>query len=269
MKKVFGLILMLMFVLVLPAYCAAEEFVIAGYGVGETAVKGDIEKQAKMMVESWHTKKPIRIIIQGFADKSGRTAENDNIARNRAREMEAFIYERIDANKITARSKGDSENARKVVVTVEFAAASASASAAQPVTPAMASYLTEAAKIFLISVIVAFAVVTPIVIWFWLKRRNKKSVATEAPIADGSKVDPYPKTTLSYMPVKITIKEVEYDFFPEVTADGRFKTFYEIKPGRFMFVGTEKELKKSLRTSFKKNPELVDKLIGGKRLQLA
>lgn len=248
-KKIFvGLVfavIMLAIVLAFISTAKAEEVVITGYGSGETAVKGDIEKQAKIMIESWGNKKPAKIIIKGFADITGKAAENDAIARDRAREMEAFIKENINAEKITARSKGDSENARKVVVYVEFAPPIVEVSAAPEVKKK--NEVTNHILFVAISVmIVMFLIVTVRSV------RIKKA---------RSEVTPQSFVTISRRPIQVTINGEIYNFYPEVTEDGRFKTFYEIEHGKFMFVSGEKELKKSLKSSLKKDKELLGKLL--------
>lgn len=82
-------------------------------------------------------------------------------------------------------------------------------------------------------------------------------------------LDKFPKTQLSSVSVGIVIKGQKYKFYPEVAKDGRFKTLYKIEPGKFMFVATEEKLKKSLRSSFNKNQELVNDMIKSKRLVIS
>lgn len=111
--------------LVAPVIAVAETvspFTITGYGPEESALKGDQEKQALKIIEGWGKKKPVRIIVYGFADKSGTTAKNDEYSKKRAEEVKNFFEEKYPEVKVITRSKGDSANARKVVVTVEFAA---------------------------------------------------------------------------------------------------------------------------------------------------
>ncbi|MEI6597154.1 MAG: OmpA family protein [bacterium] len=252
-------VVMILIIFAIGSTAKAEEFVITGYGSGETAVKGNIEKQADEMVKSWGVKKPVKIIIQGFADKAGKTAENDTIARERAREVEAFINEKIDAGKITARSKGDLEDARKVVVTVEFVDVSASVPD-QPIVfdsdlLSLLKKLTVLQKIWL-GISMTFCALAIFILPLFVVRyfENRRKVERS--------------TTVSKKPIELTINEQKYNFYPEITATGRLKTFYEPKPGKFMFVGTEKELKNSLRSSFKKNSTLVQELINENRLVL-
>lgn len=119
------LVIAIVALLIAPVVAVAAEmleFTVAGYGPRQFAVVGPIERQANEMIKSWGTKKPAKIIIQGFADKIGTAAENENISRDRAHEMKAFLENKTNA-KIIARSLGDSENARKVVIRVEFVAA--------------------------------------------------------------------------------------------------------------------------------------------------
>ena len=247
---------MLLCWLVMPIYSAAEEYVITGYGSEETAVKGDVEKQANKMIKSWGKKKPVKIFIQGFADKTGKTAENDSIARVRASEMEAFINERVDAGKITARSKGDSEDARKVIVKVEFVVGSA--------------------KELVLNVILIGAVVIFLIILFYLavrliRSKKEKEAAEKAEKVEWDKLSPkniekpqfekYPETSVSNKPVEVTIDGQKYNFYPEIATDGRFKTCYEIENGRYMFVSTDNELRKSLKSSFNKDKGLFQRLI--------
>lgn len=257
-KVLFGVLMvvvMAFIVLTISVTAKAEEFVITGYGVGETAVKGDIEKQAKIMIESWGNKKPAKIIIQGFADITGKAAENDAIARDRAREMEAFIIENVNADKITARSKGDSENARKVVVVVEFAAPVA------VVTVIPDSQAEKIFYIFLSAMLAVAAVIVIIMIIRLVRSRKALKVAKQLEVEARSRITPQSLVSISSWPVKITINGKAYNFFPETAEDGRFKTFYEIEHGNFMFVSGEKELKKSLKSSFKQDRKLLGKLL--------
>lgn len=238
----------------------AEEFAIIGYGSREFAVKGDVEQQALKMVESWGAKKPAKIIVQGFADRTGKTAENDTYARDRASEMRAFLETKTDA-KIIAMSKGESENVRQVVVTVEYVVVPVPALAEKP---KKGSFL-KAALIFML--IAIFLVAIGLLIFSWSGRRKKKAGAkANAESAENPRSE---QTSIRFAgPVKITINGVEYNFYPEVTLkDGRFKTFHEIEPGKFMFVGTKRELKKSLHSTFKKDPGLVEGLINKGRLK--
>ncbi|MDP3956602.1 MAG: hypothetical protein Q8P97_01225 [bacterium] len=150
-----------------------EEVTITGYGSNEFAVKDDVERQAKKMVEGWGTKKLEKIDIQGFADKTGKKAENDRVARDRASEMKAFLETKTDAH-ITAISKGDSENARKVVMTVYFAGVAlvpASAPVANSGRPMTAQVL------YLFSLIMGIAIVVVMFIFlvFVLPRIRKNA----------------------------------------------------------------------------------------------
>ena len=262
MNKIFWrvvvIVVMVFIILAISVTAKAEEVVITGYGSGETAVKGDIEKQAKIMIESWGNKKPAKIIIKGFADITGKAAENDAIARDRAREMEAFIKENINAEKITARSKGDSENARKVVVVVEFAPAITPAVFQAPITLVKFENIV---LMFWLAMLVVMAVIVIIMTVRMVRAQRAAKVAKQLEAEARSRITPQSLVSIARRPVQITINGEAYNFFPEMAEDGRFKTFYEIEHGKFMFVSGEKELKKSLKSSLKKDRELLGKLL--------
>lgn len=196
-KILVGAAIVIVLLLLLFDIGATAEFQISGYGSGEFALTGDQKRQANEMVESWGTKKPASIVVQGLADKSGKKAENDAVGRNRAYEMKEFLKSKgYPENIISALSLSDSADARKVVVTVEFTVASTSASNAQPAAPTATSYFTEAVRLFLTSVAVAFAVLVPIVIWFLLKRRRRKSEVAKTEVEVAEKTEQSSETVL-------------------------------------------------------------------------
>ncbi len=265
MKKYILAVIMLCLMAIAPAYLAAEEYVINGYGLGEYAVKEDIELQAKKMIESWGTKKPAKIIIHGFADKTGKTAENDSIARDRAQDMKVFLEEKkIDA-KITARSLGDSEDARKVMVNVEFTATVPApiVKTVQP-KPVPESFLKDALGLVGQSIALAVLIVILFFAWFFCNKRKKQE---EKKVEVEQIVNPFPDTTTSMVPIEITVEGRSYRHFPEVTSDGRYKTFHEFEPGKFMFVPDEKSWKRSVRSTLNKNKGLIEALVSRKALQ--
>lgn len=272
MKKFTMMIVVLTCWLALPVCSMADQFVITDYGLKEFAVKDKIERQAEEMVKNWGTKKPAKIIIQGFADKTGKTAENDVVARDRASEMKAFLETKVDA-KITAISKGDLEDARKVVVDVEFAVASI------PVKPIPASANTSKEPAGwsedIIPVLLLLGLVMSLILLFFAfaywariyKKLRKAKIMSGAEKIEQT-VDPYPTTTTSNTPIEFTFCGQSLRCYPEVTGDGRIKTFHELEPGKFRFVSNEQEWKKSVRSTFNKSPDLIPRLVALQELHL-
>ncbi|MFH0955889.1 MAG: hypothetical protein V1801_01580 [Candidatus Falkowbacteria bacterium] len=268
----------------------AEEFIISGYGPKEFAVKDDVEKQAKEMVESWGVKKPAKIIIQGFADKTGKTAENDSIARDRASELKAFLESKTNA-KITAISKGESEDVRKVVVTVAFAVATAPVATETKDDQGMESF-----SLFLgitVAVILLLGLGAGI---YWMRRKPKtetrevlvaiKDLVSEVKAAQVAtdKPEKLPQANLFSGPIPVTIKEQNYDFFPEVLEDGSLKTCHILNPGeksvKYRLVKSidrqgeprkksemEEIFRRSFRLSLNQNQGLFDELIAQGQLK--
>lgn len=164
---------------VMVVKAAAEEFTITGYGPREFAVKGEIEQKAEKMIKGWGNRKPANIIVQGFADKIGKVAENDAYARDRAYEMKAFLETKTNA-KIIARSLGDSENARKVVIRVEFVAA---------LTPTPAPRFNWV--VLLGVALVSFIFILPLLLMIREKRSRIRITAQPAPLKEIAAVGGY------------------------------------------------------------------------------
>ncbi|MDP2737035.1 MAG: hypothetical protein Q8O59_04640 [bacterium] len=254
MKKL-AMVVVLFCLLALPIYSVAEEYTIIGYAPEEFAVKGTIEQQAKRMVESWGTKKPAKIIIQGFADKTGKAAENDKVARDRAGEMKAFLEIKTDA-KITALSRGDSKDAREVVVVAEFAAAA-------PIALAKKSSVNEGINLLGFCLAVAtFVSLLSLIIWLFIRMKRK----AKGTVGD-SGIHQAPPTVLRETPIEVTFKSQRYFFWPEITPDKKlYKTFHEIEPGEVMMLRFNRKYKDSIVGSLKQISGLYEELTKAKRL---
>jgi hypothetical protein len=237
----------------------AEEFTITGYGPSEFSLIGDQKKQAKEMIKGWGNKKPVKIKSEGFADKSGTKAENNVVGRNRANEMKEFLKsEGYSENIISTLSLSDSEDARKVVVTVEFGVVLASVAPEK-------SLKNEATNLlgFCIGVAIAVVALSGLIAWILRMNKRKKNKIQDLRISQA------PTTVLRATPIEITFNGQRYNFWPEVTNDGKlYKTFHEIEPGKVMMLKFNRKYKDSVVSSLKKMPGLYEKLINAKRLAM-
>jgi len=120
--KRFGFVLFVMLAIV--ANVAADERLISGYGTGEFAVKGEIEKQVKILVAEIKAAQPdstdLVITVIGSADNRGISAQNDQLSKNRAEAVEGVLASEFPKAKINVVPKGDGENSRQVVVEYKF-----------------------------------------------------------------------------------------------------------------------------------------------------
>jgi len=95
---------------------------IREYAPREFAVKGRIETQANELVNEVKNnvaRKPnmdLRIFVEGFADRTGFSAENDRIAKERAEGIAAILSREFPKAKINLVSRGDAINRRQVIV---------------------------------------------------------------------------------------------------------------------------------------------------------
>jgi len=120
--KRFGFVLFVMLAIV--ANVAADERLISGYGTGEFAVKGEIERQVKILVAEIKAAQPdstdLVITVIGSADNRGISAQNDQLSKNRAEAVEGVLASEFPKAKINVVPKGDGENSRQVVVEYKF-----------------------------------------------------------------------------------------------------------------------------------------------------
>lgn len=101
---------------------------IMGYGPKEFAIKSDpdpdknIEQQAdelRLLIMHDNARKPntrLHIWIEGFADKTGPEAENDEWGDKRRRQMNSFLSHKFPDAKVESISRGTSRNMRAVFV---------------------------------------------------------------------------------------------------------------------------------------------------------
>ncbi len=148
-----------------------------------------------------------------------------------------------------------------------YSAAEIIVSAPVSATVKQASKANEAMNLLGLCVVIAVVIVMLLVVGVMIYKMRSKPKSL-AQTAEEPELDKFPETHLSDVPVPITHNGHNYDFYPEIAEDGRYKTFYEIEPGRFMFVATQDDLKMSLRTSFKNDQNLVTKLINQGRLRM-
>lgn len=115
-------IIVFLIVISLPILAMAGEVEIVGFGPGEFAIKGNLETETKEKIinqiasEITSQKSILDITIVGYADNTGLSSENDELGRKRAEQMKLILMQKFPTAKIIALTKGDSENARKVVV---------------------------------------------------------------------------------------------------------------------------------------------------------
>lgn len=249
------------------ATAKAEEYVITGYGPGEFAIKGEVERQLEQLVYKLgrieQNGEGLEIKVVGSADNIGRSAANDQLAKVRAEQIAAYLETALTVflprTRIVSWSQGDQANVRQVKVVY---------------TVIPASVAREKSKgkqaLYLFSLCLGIAVVTVIllVLGVLFYRRFIKSEDEIQTVIENSELDKFPQTHLSDVPVPINYNGHNYDFYPEIAEDGRYKTLYQIEKGRFMFVTTIDKLKESLRTSLKKDSNLVTELIHQGRMRM-
>lgn len=301
MRKVMMAVMAVTFFM--AANVLAQPVLIKGYGPKQYAVVGDIEDQARIFAEGEADKKPSRILVEGMADKSGDKAGNEEFGSKRANDMKAYLEIKFPNAKIIPRSLGDTENARQVRLTVlDYVPAPAPLPvivakelSEQEIEKVVTKTITQMAKkeaaevveipaitpkpkpsmrlkILVSGVVVLISLLT--IIFFSVimrrKRKNKEAkakVEAEAKAKTEPEVDPFPDTTISTVPIEIIIAGETYRHYPEVTGDGRYKTFHELESGKFRFASNEKDWRRSVRSTLNKNAEMVKKLVDCRVLQ--
>lgn len=124
--KVLGLLVLMLAVSISVSARDWQIVEITGYGVGEFAVKGTVEKQLLEKVVKPIKKLPakkglLEFVVTGYADQTGSSALNDSVAKNRAEEakkvlLDLFSDDLLVRVNIIAITKGDVEDVKKVVV---------------------------------------------------------------------------------------------------------------------------------------------------------
>lgn len=122
MKKAFLFLFVVMFVLINVVIAGEAE--IKGYEPGKySALKSDIAKQLSQKIirplrEEFSRIKDgqIEITVVGFADKTGISAENENLSKNRAEEVSSVLSEEFPTAHIIKKTGGDEADIRMVVV---------------------------------------------------------------------------------------------------------------------------------------------------------
>lgn len=111
-----------------PAEKVAEVFIIDGYLPDQFSVKGEVEEKLNELVSQLQVVQlgqgeKLLISVIGSADSSGRSFNNDQLARLRAEQVAAVLSSQFPNAVVKSWSAGDSENIRKVkvVFTVEKA----------------------------------------------------------------------------------------------------------------------------------------------------
>ncbi len=102
---------------------AQNSFTITGYSIGETKVNDAREQlitsnvvvQIKNLLARANGKK-ISITVLGYADQTGKRADNDAIGQARAEQVRSYLLESFPEALVIARSKGDEKNSRMVTV---------------------------------------------------------------------------------------------------------------------------------------------------------
>jgi hypothetical protein len=97
--------------------------IISGYEAKEYAIKEKQEQQLKSFIEGvkmicLRQGEYIQFKIEGFADKSGVSSENDEYARKRAETVREYLLANFPEAKANAYSRGDSANIREVHIYV-------------------------------------------------------------------------------------------------------------------------------------------------------
>lgn len=118
MKKMYSVVVgVIIFLLFTTVFSFASEVVMAEYGPGEFAVKGQI-KQALDNIVNQYTGKNVEISIVGSADMVGKSSENDDLAAKRARNAFKYLEDKLPMANFLDWSEGDSANVRKIQITV-------------------------------------------------------------------------------------------------------------------------------------------------------
>lgn len=102
---------------------AQNSFTITGYSIGEQKVNDARERLITSNVVTpigsllAHANgKNISIIVLGYADQTGKHADNDTIGQARADQVKSYLLESFPEAFIIARSKGDEKNSRMVTI---------------------------------------------------------------------------------------------------------------------------------------------------------
>lgn len=116
MKKMLSILVVMAILIAVNSFAAADKtFTISGYAPGVYTLTGDamgIFSQAIKNVPAGA--KTFHIV--GYADRSGDSIKNQDIGKNRAEEVGAEIKRHFPNAEVIIQTRGDSGNAREVVV---------------------------------------------------------------------------------------------------------------------------------------------------------
>lgn len=266
---------------------AAEETtrIISGYQTGEFAYKGEVEKTGNDIIAEIKSisddGENIIIRIEGFADVAGKTAGNDALARLRAEAVsEEFRYQ-LHRAQISIVSKGDSQNVREAHATFYRVAPAVPAvqEVASVVAKTEAQSLVNSQTIATAGGAFAFVVIAAVIFLFCARRR--RMIAIEHNSVAESNNDVFDAEIVEWRPqrllttrrrqvfVTIEIEGKKYNFFTYENPDHKVEALHVNKIGNLESFHTIPDLCRSVRSTLKKQPELVEQLLASGRLVLA
>ena len=206
--------------------------IIRGYASGEFAVKGLIETQVSELVNEIKNdfiRKPnmdLQIFIEGFADRTGLSSENDRIAKERAEGIAAVLSREFPKAKIDFVSRGDKINRREVTVRWKYFSI--------PVAPAQETEanVKEVFSIrrWAIAIVIIIVVVTLFTVWFHHKLVKGK---------------PEPQSGKRWLNVSLT--EGKFQVQVELNKDGKFISPFKSKSNSIIVRDTLKGMVDSLK----------------------
>ena len=224
---------------------------IRGYASGEFAVKGLIETQTNELVNEIRNnsaQKPnmhLQIFIEGFADKTGFSAENDRIAKERADGIAAILSREFPKAKIDFVSRGDEINKREVTVRWKYVPIPVATAPVSPETKASAKKFFSI-RMWVIGIVIIILTVGTLEFWFNRKIANKMPKITESQL--GKQWFNVPVNNEGIFKVEV-----------EVNKDRKFVSPFQTKNGFPITRDTVKAMVNSLRGCLAKDEFLEQK----------
>lgn len=183
MRRITALLVLLASV-VFVDFSVAGVKVIRGYAPGEFAVKGPIETQINELVNEIRNnsaQKPnmhLQIFVEGFADKTGFSAENDRLAKERADGIAAALSREFSKAKINFVSRGDTIDRRQVIVEWEYVSIPVMPATTAPVIPQAEKPAKKTSRAFDLSIMVltsSFVVLLLFLGYYYMKSKTPKN----------------------------------------------------------------------------------------------
>lgn len=199
-----------------------------------------IRSEAEQFAQTQSDKVRVQVLLEaiGNADKTGELLTNENISDSRARMVAGYLEGRLPTENLTVKishhSRGDEQNARKVVVTWKF----------QAIPPASPSTLKQgeersAIAALLVALVAGLLSLALVVLVFFIKRKATTNTGKINTVKPEEKTEVLPA---------IGQNKVRYGVKVKIRSDGSYilPFRYDKDPSRFISKSARNHAKKEV-----------------------